>query len=384
MLKVLAKEESIVELAARYGVSRKTIYKWIRRYEKQGLGGLVDQSRRPRSSPMRTSAEAVLEMIQLRKEHPTWGPKKIVAVLARRHPERQLPAVVTVGRVLREAGLMKRYNRRSSGGLSPATPSYIPAAANDLWTVDFKGWWQTRDGARCEPLTVRDAVSRYVLRIQLMIRTRGEDVRPVFEDLFERYGLPKAIQSDNGSPFASTRAPGGLTALSAWWVSLGIIVVRSRPAHPQDNGGHERMHRDMRFELEDRAAATLMDQQRACDAWATVFNQERPHEALEQRTPAEIYRVSPRRPSALVIGDYPDGCRLAKVSGTGNISYQGCKVYVSAGLRGYMVGLQAMGSGSQVRVWFCQVLLGAFVLGADATLEPVDNTPNGEGLKASL
>ena len=149
MLKVLAKEESIVELAARYGVSRKTIYKWIRRYEKQGLGGLVDQSRRPRNSPMRTSAEAVLEMIQLRKEHPTWGPKKIVAVLARRHPERQLPAVVTVGRVLREAGLMKRYNRRSSGGLSTATPSYIPAAANDLWTVDFKGWWQTRDGARC-------------------------------------------------------------------------------------------------------------------------------------------------------------------------------------------------------------------------------------------
>jgi putative transposase len=373
MLKVLAKEDSIVELAEQYGISRKTIYKWMKRYEGSGLAGLVDRSRRPHSSPMKTSAEMALEIVQLRKEHPSWGPKKLAAILKRRYPNAAIPAIVTVGRVLREAGLMKRANRRSSNGLSPPTPNYIPSEPNDLWTVDFKGWWFTRDGARCEPLTVRDAVSRYILRLQLMTRTRGVDVRPVFEDLFQRYGLPKAIQSDNGSPFASVRAPGGLTALSAWWVSLGIQVVRSRPACPQDNGAHERMHRDMRFELEDNAAATLMDQQRACDDWVTTFNQVRPHEALEQRPPAEVYRVSPRRPSTIVIGVYPDGYHTMKVSRLGWILWQGWKIYVSAGVAGHKVGLEFQGA--LIRVWFGTVLLGSFVPGMNDTIEPVDNSP---------
>jgi putative transposase len=373
MLKVLAKEDSIVELGEQYGVSRKTIYKWMKRYEKSGLAGLVDRSRRPHSSPMKTSAELALEILQIRKEHMSWGPKKVAAILARRYPNVAVPSVVTVGRVLREAGLMKRSNRQSSNGLSAATPNYIPSEPNDLWTVDFKGWWRTRDGTRCDPLTVRDAVSRYVLRLQLMTRTRGVDVRPVFEDLFQRYGVPKAIQSDNGPPFASVRAPGGFTALSAWWVSLGIQVVRSRPACPQDNGGHERMHRDIRFELEDNASATTMDQQRACDEWVTTFNHVRPHEALGQRPPSEVYRVSPRRPSSIVIGVYPDTFQIVKADRMGRILYQGWKVYVSAGLAGHKVGLEF--HGALVRVWFGSVLIGSFVPGMNDSIEPIDNSP---------
>jgi transposase InsO family protein len=155
---------------------------------------------------------------------------------------------------------MKRRHRRSSGGFPPAPRSFVAIEPNDLWTVDFKGWWRTLDGTRCDPLTVRDSVSRYVLAMRVLSRTRTEDVRPVFEELFDRFGVPKAIGSDNGPPFASLRGPGGLTQLSAWWVSLGIQVVRSRPGHPQDNGAHERMHVDVRIDLEDYAAPTLLAQ----------------------------------------------------------------------------------------------------------------------------
>ena len=156
ILKVLAKEDSVVELAEQYGVSRKTIYKWLSRYESKGLSGLVDESRRPKRSPMKTSAELALEIVQLRKEHPRWGPKKIVAIMARRHPGMKVPAVVTVARVLRDAGLQQRVLRRQSGGLSPAPAHLIPTEPNDLWTVDFKGWWRAKDGTRCDPLTIRD------------------------------------------------------------------------------------------------------------------------------------------------------------------------------------------------------------------------------------
>jgi len=369
ILKVLAREDTVVDLAEEYDVSRKTIYKWLARYQTQGLTGLVDESRRPLNSPMKTSAEFALEIVQLRKEHARWGPKKIAAIMARRHPEAATPAIVTIGRVLREAGLMTRTFRRASGGLAPTPPSYLPTEPNDLWTVDFKGWWRTQDGDRCEPLTVRDAVSRYVLTLRLMTRTRGEDVRPVFELLFDRYGLPKAIQSDNGSPFASTRAVGGLTALSAWWVSLGIKVVRSRPGKPTDNGAHERMHADMRFDLEDNAATTLIAQQRACDEWTTTFNHVRPHEALGQRLPGEVYRASSRRPTAIVVGGFPDGCRMVKVNAHGWVRHDGTSVYVSTGLVGQTVGLQV--HDPEVRVWFFNVLLGAFVPGEQTTVEPI-------------
>jgi transposase len=183
VLKALAREQSMTEIAAEFGVSRKTAYKWLKRYKKVGITGLVDESRRPASSPMATTAELAFEAIDVRKAHPLWGPKKIAAVLARRHGGKDTPSMSTVARILRHAGLMKRRTRRSSGGIPMRAPDFVAKAPNDLWTVDFKGWWRTRDGDKCEPLTVRDAHSRFVLALQLMDRTRTDEVRPVFEAL---------------------------------------------------------------------------------------------------------------------------------------------------------------------------------------------------------
>lgn len=202
-----------------------------------------------------------------------------------------------------------------------------------------------------------------------MTSPRGYDVRCVFEELFERYGLPKAIQSDNGSPFASSRSPAGLTKLSAWWVSLGIHHIRSRPGKPQDNGGHERMHSDIRIEIQRSAARSLRAQQQVCDAWLQEFNFIRPHEALDMRTPAEVYRPSSRRPNVIIIGGYPDGCNLASVSGHGNIRYHGDSIYIGMALARHAVGLQV--DGDRVLVWFFHLLLGQFAVG-DRTLSPYE------------
>jgi putative transposase len=383
ILKALAGEETKVELAEKYGVSRKTLYKWLDRYKERGLAGLVDESRRPRSSPMMTSPELALAAMQLRKAHPSWGPKKVVAVLARQYPGESIPSVSTTSRILRQAGFKTRLHRRSSGGFPPAPRQFKPVEPNDLWTVDFKGWWRTGDGTRCDPLTVRDAVSRYVLAMRGMTRTRTEDVRPVFEELFDRYGLPTAIHSDNGPPFASLRGPGGLTQLSAWWVSLGIQVVRSRPGHPQDNGAHERMHVDVRFDLQDFAAATLPDQQRAFDDWITTFNDIRPHEALSQRVPAEVYRVSARRLSRCpAFAGYPSDYCEAKIDRQGWIRSEGLRVYISYALGGWTVGLQRVADGS-TRVWFFRMLLGAFVPGRDTTIQPCAATADDVALTNS-
>jgi len=234
--------------------------------------------------------------------------------------------------------------------------------------VDFKGWWRTQDGKRHDPLTVRDAFSRFVLSMRLMDQTRTDDVRPVFEELFKRYGVPKAIQSDNGPPFASIRAPRGLTQLSAWWVSLGIEFVRSRPGCPQDNGGHERMHVDVRIELQDDAKPTKKMQQRACNDWITVFNYERPHEALGMKVPADVYRPSERRMTRYIVGGFPDGCTMALVSKQGMMPYGGRVFYLTQGLRGHHVGLQLVGE--VVRVWFYHLLLGTIPSHADGKFEP--------------
>lgn len=358
----------MTEVALEFGVSRKTAYKWLKRYNELGMSGLVDESRRPTSSPMATTAELAFEAIDVRKEHPSWGPKKVAAVLARRHPGEETPSLSTVARILRHAGLMKRRSRRSSGGIPMRAPEFVAKAPNDLWTVDFKGWWRTKDGDKCEPLTIRDAHSRFVLALKLMEHTRTENVRPVFEELFKRYGIPTAIQSDNGPPFASVRAPRGLTRLSAWWVSLGIEVIRSRPGCPQDNGGHERMHVDVRFDLEDNAEASLEQQQRACDDWSTTFNYERPHEALGMKVPADVFRASERRMSRYVIGGYPEACEKTKVSVSGNIRYGDRKFFISQGVGRHRVGLVRVGE--LVQVWFYQLLLGHLPANAVGDFEP--------------
>jgi transposase InsO family protein len=367
VLRAIARDDNISALCRQYGISRKTAYKWLRRFRKHGMAGLVDRSKRPKSSPLTVKPEIVLEVVRLKQKHRTWGPKKLAVLLAKSGvPLEDVPSRSSMCRILYASGLVKRRRRHriTSGGL-PVRPSVAVEAPNDLWTVDFKGWWRTRDGVRCDPLTVRDAFSRFVLELRIMRHTGDQHVRPVFEKLFDLYGLPKVIQSDNGPPFASRTALAGLSKLSAWWISLGIEVVRSRLGTPTDNAGHERMHADIRVEIQEHAARTWRAQQRACDDWRTEFNHVRPHEALSMKTPADIYRPSSRRRGVVVIGGYPDDCELRKVRHRGDFRMgNGWRVYATGALARLYVGVQPQVD--HYKVWFYNRLIGTFRDGDDS------------------
>lgn len=340
VLEALEPGANISALCRRYGIARKTGYKWIQRFEESGRAGLEDLSRRPQRSPLRASGEATMRVVELRRSHPRWGPKKLHAVLSRTLRGEEVPSVRTVARIIERAGLVSPRKARVRRDVPSEAPGVVATACNEVWTVDFKGWWRTRDGSRAEPLTVRDAFSRYVFCAELMDSTAESGVRAVFERLFEQYGLPAHIHVDNGVPFVSVRSPAGLTRLSAWWVSLGIVVVRSRPGCPQDNGGHERMHLDMRYDVEDVAAHDLAGQLQALEAWRHDFNHVRPHEALSQRTPASVYRKSSRAYIGPRQHWYPPGVAVRKVSSAGYIRYAGSPHYVSQALTGHSVGVR--------------------------------------------
>jgi len=227
-----------------------------------------------------------------------------------------------------------------------------------LWTVDFKGWWRTSDGRRCEPLTIRDGYSRYVLALRAMTSTRSEGVRRVFEEVFEQYGLPKVIRSDNGGPFACTRALAGLTRLSAWWKALGIRLDRIEPGHPEQNGAHERLHRDIRQELQSVVAGDIERQQEMLDLWRVEYNTERPHEAIGMKTPSRLYVPSPRlytREIPEIV--YPKRFDVRKVKHSGEISINGHRRFLSEALAGWPVGIESNG-GHTIRLWFADLCLG--------------------------
>ena len=329
---------NISALCREYGISRQTGHKWLRRYQQQGHVGLVEQSRRPLSSPLTTAEDIVASILELRDRRLTWGADKIARVLARQLGG-DAPSKSTVARVLERLGKMRRRRPRVRIWTVEGRPYVGVQAPNDLWTIDFKGWWRARNGERCEPLTVRDACSRKVLAVTLVTSTRTHQVRRVLEDLFLRHGLPAAIQSDNGSPFVCTRARGGLSHLSAWLISLGIRLVRSRPGCPQDNGGHERMHRDL-SELEIRPARSRRAQQRECDRWMVDFNEVRPHDALGGKTPSEVYCDSERRSLAPIVPSYPPEWKTRRVSRVGSICVNDDVVFVSTALAGQIIGLQ--------------------------------------------
>ncbi len=329
---------NISALCREYGISRQTGHKWLRRYRRQGYVGLSEQSRRPLSSPLATAEEIVVGILELRDRHSTWGPDKIARVLERTLGE-AAPSKSTVARVLQRLGKTRRRRPRVRIWTVDGRPRVEAKAPNDLWTIDIKGWWRARNTEKCEPLTVRDACSRKVLAVALLARPRTSYVKRVLLDLFERHGLPVAIQCDNGPPFVCVRARGGLSHLSAWLISLGMKLVRSRPGCPQDNGGHERMHRDL-SELELRPASTRRAQQRECDRWMVDFNEVRPHDALGGKTPAEVYRDSPRRSLAPLVPSYPPEWKTRRVSRVGNISVNDDVVFVSTALAGQIIGLQ--------------------------------------------
>ncbi len=368
------------ELCREYGITRKTGYKWISRYEKTGIDGLRDQDKTPKTSPMATSPEVVCDIVRVKHLYPSFGPKKIQAVL-KRSRGKGVPSVRTVARVLERVGLVKKHQKKRVLQRATQAPKAPVTGPNDVWTVDFKGWWKTKNGERCEPLTVRDAYSRYVLCVRVLPSTNGQQVRAVFEELFAHYGMPKGIQSDNGSPFACTSALGGLGRLSAWWVSLGLQVYRSRPGCPQDNGGHERMHGDLRMEVQNRSqGACKEEEQAACDVWRHMFNHERPHEALDMATPAERYRKSERKYQLLVLPSVPAECVTRLVSHGGSTHFQGQRTFISKSLEGHTIGFRDIGE-NRYEVWFYQKRLAYYSTQTDPRITPIVNNSKDTNIK---
>jgi putative transposase len=342
------------QLCREHGVARKTGYKWVARFERLGVEGLSDVSRRPHRS-MRVSGEVVLRVLELYARY-KWGPKKLRDLLRRQ--DGLSVSIKTVSRILRRAGILAKPRRIRLLQSSVTTPPRVPVRGpNALWTVDFKGWWKSADGRRCEPLTVRDAFSRYVVCARLVESATVVIVRREFERIFREFGLPRCIQVDNGEPFASTCARAGLTRLSAWWVSLGIRLVRSRPGKPQDNGGHERMHADIAREVQASPAATLPAQQRLLSRWRRCFNELRPHEALSMRTPADVYCPSSRPYRGPRPATYTKNWSARRVSSKGFIKIGGRPLFLGEGLVGQTVGLEPLGP-LRYRAWFYRVDLG--------------------------
>jgi len=339
----------------KHGISRQTGHKWLRRYKDMGYVGLEEQSRRPTSSAVATGEELVKEVLALRKRRRSWGAKKIVGVLVRKHGA-DAPSVSTVTRLLHRHGRIKKRRPPVRVWTVDGKTQVEVHACNDLWTIDFKGWWLARSGERCEPLTIRDAFSRNVLATALGSSTGGAVVRRHLTRLFRRHGVPRAIWVDNGSPWICMRSRGGLTQLSAWIVSLGIELHRSRVACPQDNGGHERMHRDL-AELQVEPAANRRAQQRACDRWRLDFNHVRPHEALAGKTPAEVYKVTEPRLMRERLPSYPPSWATRHVRTDGRISFQGDVIFIGTAVAGRIIGLEHV-RGLKWRAYYFGIDLG--------------------------
>ncbi len=353
-------ECAISELAAQYGVSRKTVYKWIERYEQRSWEGLQDQSRAARHHPNAVSQEMEVRVLELKAAKPLWGaPKLRWKLLGLVGPE-QCPAESTISEILRRHGL-SRLARRAHRAVPSQRPLSHCQAVNQVWSADFKGWFRTQDGSKCVPLTISDAHSRYLLCCQgLNPATTRLVVQPLFILTFRAHGMPGALRTDNGTPFASTGL-GGLTALSVWWVRLGIQLERIEPAQPQQNGRHERLHRTLQEATANPPRANLRAQQRAFNSFRLEYNQERPHEALGQQPPATLYQPSAREyPERLPEQrGYPDEWEKRMVRKEGQMKWKGQDVLVSGALRGQEIGLQPVGEGLWA-VYFEDLELGLF------------------------
>jgi len=347
------------ELCARYGVSRRIGYKWLARYDTEGRQGLADRSRAPRHCPHKI-ADAMAELlIAAREAHPFWGARKLLKVLSDRHPRIQdWPAPSTVADLLARHGLVQRRRRRRAS-THPGVVRPTTAAPNDLWTADFKGQFRTGDRRYCYPLTIADQHTRFLLACRGLLSTQTVTARPVFERAFREYGLPIAIRTDNGVPFA-TQAIHGLSYLNVWWMRLGITHQRSRPGCPQDNGAHERMHRTLKRQAIKPVRGNCTAQQRNFDAFRTEYNTERPHERLQQDTPASHYTASPRPyPERLPTLEYPRHFLMKKITTGGTFRFQHKLLYLANAMVDQHIGLEETDDG----IWaihFNTVLLATF------------------------
>jgi transposase InsO family protein len=349
---------TVTELCDRYGISRKTAYKWLARHAEGGVGALADVSKAPFSHPNTTDPEIVDAIVKFRRKHPTWGPRKILRVLSQRAPEVPWPAHSTTSDIIARHGLVKPRRRRSKL-VHPGRPTTDFTGPNDIWAADFKGQFQTQDGQYCYPLTVSDGFSRYLLACKGLPSVADKGARPVFKALFREYGLPSAILTDNGTPFASI-ALHRLSRLSVWWIKLGIMPLLIEPGHPEQNGRHERMHRTLKKEATRPPRKNMRAQQREFDRFRAEYNEIRPHDALDLDTPASWYQASPRPfPEVIKPYGYPQHFQVRKVATNAQVKWHSRCLAISRVLIGEHIGLEEIDDGLW-SVHFCDVLIGRF------------------------
>ena len=329
---------TMTDLCAVYGIARETGYYWLRRHQQGGLEALRDRSRAPERHPNQTPERIEQAVLELRREHMSWGPRKLKRVLEREDPEQGWPAASTIGALLAREGLVvaRKKRRRTPPYTQPFAAAEEP---NQVWCADFKGWFATQDGERIDPLTITDACSRYLLRCQQVEKTDGNHVQAIFEAAFRECGLPGAIRTDNGAPFAS-RALAGLSRLAVWWMKLGIVPERIAAGHPEQNGRHERMHRTLKQETASPPAANRRAQQRAFDRFRREYNEERPHEALGMQTPSSVYTPSERSyPVRVPEPEYGSAMQVRRVQERGQFRWKCERVFLSETLMGESIGL---------------------------------------------
>jgi putative transposase len=359
-------EESFAAICRRFNVSRRIGYKWRSRFEEEGAAGLFDRSRAPLHHPQAIGEEIAERCLEVRRAHPTWGPVKVLAYLERHAPKADWPAVSTIGELFDREGLTvkRRLRRRSPPSSAPFADC---AAANDVWCIDFKGWFLTGDGARCEPLTITDACSRYLLRCQALPRADTDHVWPVLEAAFREFGLPHYMRSDNGSPFAA-RGAGGLSRLSVNLIKAGVTPERIAPGKPQQNGRHERMHLTLLQDVASPPAPSMREQLKRLRDFQRSYNEERPHQALDNATPAERYQTSARHFDGILRSPEYGDQEVRWVRHNGEIKLGGKFIYINAALTGEPVGLAESERGWTVT--YGPIMLGTIAHRSDELRKP--------------
>jgi putative transposase len=366
----LKEQRKFAQLCREFGISRQQGYKWRKRFQQEGRRGLADRPRGPRQPRQPQGQRWRQKALRLRRAHRHWGGEKIRVKLAEKYGGRGLPSARTLERWFVQAGLSKQSRRRARKG--PAVPHpglTVPCRRHQVWTVDFKGWYRTGDGQRQEPLTTREMHTRYALAIRLLADQSDAAARAAFVRIFREHGLPEAIRVDNGAPFGGCGAL-GLTRLSVWWLRLGIRVEFIRRARPGDNAGHEQFHGLYAREVAAQPSTRRWSEQRRADRWRKEYNEQRPHEALQQRTPAQFYKRSPRiYPAKLPPVVYPARWEVRRVRPPGHIKWQGRLRFVGRAFVGEKVGLKVLGSG-QWAVYLGKLLLGHLHLADLAGMRP--------------
>jgi transposase InsO family protein len=352
------REETFTEICRKFGISTKTGYKWLSRFKERGAAGLEELSRAPKDNANKVGETVKKRLLKLKEKHKYWGAYKILTLYAGKYPGERVPARSTVEELFKRegyTGTKRRARKKTEDRLQARVAAVEP---NDVWTVDFKGWWWTAKGEKCLPLTVRDEAKKYILAIETPEKGDTAHVKAVFELLFREYGLPRFIRSDNGPPFGNVFNLWGLSRLSVWFMSLGIKIDLDDPGCPYQNGGHERMHRDMKKELQGKINGDMKDHQKEFDKWRNEFNHVRPHEALGMKRPCDVYTKSPRRWNGTETEqEYSGKMKTRMVNDRGFFNLRQSRIFMGNPFAGYYVGIKEL-PGEKSEIWFNDFLMG--------------------------